>query len=477
LSLESKERRVLLTPDSRLQTPDSRPMKVVRIIGRLNVGGPARHVVWLTDGFRRAGIESVLVAGVVPPGEDDMGYFAIEHGIEPLIIPQMSREISPKDALAIWKLFRLLRRERPDIVHTHTAKAGTVGRIAGLLYRWLTFAALSGRPRRCRFVHTYHGHIFHSYYGSLKTRLFLAIEKALARLATDRIVVISPQQFREIHEEFGVGLARQFTVIPLGLDMSIFAGWQRRRGLLRAELGAIETDMLVGIVGRLTEIKNHALFLQMAARFKESFGAKTKARRVRFVVVGDGHLREKLEAQARALGLDDDVKFLGTRNDPENFYPALDVIALTSLNEGTPLTLIEAMANARPLIATTVGGVLDLLGEKARSESGVGDEEEEAGGFRICEHGIGVRPNDAEAFCKGLAHLVADEELRRAMGESGQRFVEQNYSKERLLMDVWNLYQELAEGKSKKSVTSKASLKSKETLSSDSRLQTPDSRL
>jgi len=453
-------------------------MKVVRIIGRLNVGGPARHVVWLTDGLRRAGDESVLVAGVVPSGEDDMGYFAAEHGIEPIIIPQMSREISPKDVLTIWKLFRLLRCERPDIVHTHTAKAGTVGRIAGLLYRWLTFATLVGRPRRCRFIHTYHGHIFHSYYGSLKTRLFLAIEKTLALMATDRIVVISPQQFREIHEEFGVGRAHQFTVIPLGLDLSIFADWQRRRGKLRAKLGATETDILIGIVGRLTEVKNHTLFLQMAARFKESFGAKTIARRVRFAIIGDGHLREKLEAQARALGLDDEVEFLGTRNDPENFYPALDVVALTSLNEGTPLTLIEAMANARPLIATTVGGVVDLLGEKARSESGIGMEEE-AGGFRIYEHGIGVRPDDAEAFCKGLAHLAASDELRRAMGESGQRFVEQNYSKERLLMDVTNLYHELAGEKSEEAVASKAILKSKENLSSDSRraLDVPDSRL
>ena len=419
-------------------------MKVVRIIARLNVGGPARHVVWLTAGMRNAECESVLVAGVVPPGEDDMGYFATQHGVEPLIIPQMSREISPKDALTIWKLYRLFVRERPDIIHTHTAKAGTVGRIAGLLYRWLTPSTLVGRPRRFKFVHTYHGHIFHSYYGSLKTRVFLTIEKVLARLATNRIVVISPQQFREINVHFGVGRACQFKVIPLGLDTSIFAGWQERRGLMREALGASESDVLVGIVGRLTEVKNHSLFLQMAARFKETVCMKEGSRRVSFVVIGDGHLREKLEAEAHSLGLDDAIKFLGTRNDPENFYPALDIIALTSLNEGTPLTLIEAMANARPFIATAVGGVVDLLGEKA------GDNfspalEEERGSFQICEHGISVRPNDAEAFCKGLAYMVAAEDLRREMGERGRRFVEENYSKERLLMNVTNLYRELAE--------------------------------
>lgn len=418
-------------------------MKIVRIIARLNVGGPARHVVWLTAGLRDAGCESVLVAGVVPTGEDDMGYFAREHGVEPLIIPQMSREISSKDALTVWKLYRLLKRERPDIVHTHTAKAGTVGRLAGLLYRYWTPATLLGRPRRCRFVHTYHGHIFHSYYGALKTRIFLMIEKTLARLVTDRVVVISPQQFREIHEEFGVGRARQFTVIPLGLDTSVFAEGEQRRHLLRDELGADEGDVLVGIVGRLTEVKNHALLLQIAARFRETASAKGDARQVRFIIIGDGHLREKLEAQARELGLEEMVTFLGTRNDPENFYPALDIVALTSLNEGTPLTLIEAMANARPVIATEVGGVVDLLGERSGDEFRSGAEEED-GGFQVCGHGIRVRPNDAEAFRKGLAHLIAACDLRRAMGERGRRFVRRNYSKERLLADVTNLYRELA---------------------------------
>ena len=172
-------------------------MKVVRIIARLNVGGPAKHVVWLTAGLQNSDCETVLVAGVVPPGEDDMGYFAEEMGVTPLYMRQMSREISLKDALTIWKLYRLFLRERPDIVHTHTAKAGTVGRVAGLLYRWLTPAVLLGRPRVCRFVHTYHGHIFHSYYGPLKTRLFVTIERILARLGTDRIIVISEQQRRK----------------------------------------------------------------------------------------------------------------------------------------------------------------------------------------------------------------------------------------------------------------------------------------
>src|SRR5882762_5826840 len=191
-------------------------MKVLRIIARLNVGGPARHVVWLTAGMKPDGYDTLLVAGVVPAGENDMSYVAAQAGVSPLIIPEMSREISPRDAITVWKLFRLMLREKPDLVHTHTAKAGTVGRVAGMMYRWLTPATLIGKPRSCRFVHTYHGHVFHSYYGRLKTRLFLGIERLLARLATDRIVVVSEQQRSEINEQFRVGRRKQFAVIPLG---------------------------------------------------------------------------------------------------------------------------------------------------------------------------------------------------------------------------------------------------------------------
>ena len=411
-------------------------MKIVRIIARLNVGGPAKHVVWLTAGLQNSECQTLLVAGTVPPGEDDMGYFAAAMGVTPRYIPQMSREVSLKDALTVWKLYRLLLRERPDIVHTHTAKAGTVGRLAGLLYRWFTPAVLVGRPRPCKFVHTYHGHIFHSYYGKSKTRFFLGIERALARLATDRIIAISAQQRREIHDEFRVGRAGQFRVIPLGLDTQVFANWQTRRRRFRDELGAADREILVGIVGRLTEIKNHDLFLRATAMYKEKYGKLTTAPRTRFVVIGDGHLRHALESQARALGLSDDVVFVGSRKDPEFFYPALDVVALTSRNEGTPLTLIEGMLNARPVIATAVGGVVDLLGDA------VGSADENAA-FTVCARGIRIRPDDPAGFAAGLARLIDDEELRNTTAERGRQFMVQHYSKERLLDDVGSLYREL----------------------------------
>ncbi|MBC8032348.1 MAG: glycosyltransferase [Pyrinomonadaceae bacterium] len=409
--------------------------KIVRVIARLNVGGPAKHVVWLTKGLQPPEFESILVAGTVPPEEDDMGYFAADTGVTPVFVPQMSREISAQDALTIWKLYKLLLRERPDIVHTHTAKAGTVGRLAGLLYRWLTPAALLGRPRPCRFVHTYHGHIFHSYYGPLKTRVFLFIEKTLARIATDRIVVISQQQRREIHETFGVGRARQFAVIPLGLDIQLFAEWRTRGRAFRDELGLRKDDVLVGIVGRLTEVKNHQLFLEAVSLWKERFSSDSSGGSVHFVVIGDGHLRNALHEQARALGLADCLKFVGSRRDVENVYPALDIVALTSRNEGTPLTLIEAMANARPVISTAVGGVEDLLGDPLSRETNAS--------FVLRQRGISVPSGDASAFADGLDQVVVDVGLRREIGERGLQFVAANYSKERLLEDIKVLYADL----------------------------------
>jgi glycosyltransferase involved in cell wall biosynthesis len=391
--------------------------RIVRIIARLNVGGPAKHVVWLTAGLQDSNYRSLLVAGSVPEGEEDMGYFADESGVKPFYIPEMSREISLNDAITVWKLFRLFRRERPDIIHTHTAKAGTVGRVAGFFYRWLTPGTLAGRPRQCKFVHTYHGHVFHSYYGRGRTRMFLAIERLLARLVTDRLIVVSAQQGAEIGSDFRVGRPGQINVIPLGLDLSVFADHALRRGQFRRELGIDDETILVGIVGRLTEIKNHQMFLNTVARLKTSAGPK-----MRFVVIGDGSLRETLEQQAQSLGIESDVIFSGGRRDPEYFYPALDIVALTSLNEGTPLTLIEAMANARPVIATAVGGVVDLIAE---------------------DRGICVPRGDEAAFAAALQRLAADTQLQKELGARGLEFVQRVYRKERLVEDIKRLYGDL----------------------------------
>jgi len=406
-------------------------IKIVRIIARLNVGGPARHVVWLTKALQTERFRSVLLAGTVPEGEEDMSYFAAENSVAPVFIEEMSRELSIKDAVSLWKIYREICRQKPDIIHTHTAKAGTVGRAAGFLYRWLNWKTLIGKPRRVRLIHTYHGHVFHSYYGNLKTKIFLFIEKFLARAATDRIVVITKQQFDEIHEHFGVGRSKQFAVIPLGIDLQPFENVNEKRNILRDEIGAGANEILVGLVGRLTEIKNISMFLKVAALYNERKNENSP--QLKFVIVGDGHLRKSLEDEAESLCIKDIVVFLGNRADADVFYAVLDIVALTSLNEGTPLSLIEAMANGRAVISTEVGGVADLLGEI----------QTETDDFKIYERGVGVASNDVEGFLKGLLYLGDDAVIRSDSGVKGKRFAAENYSKERLTDDIKKLYLDL----------------------------------
>jgi glycosyltransferase involved in cell wall biosynthesis len=404
-------------------------MKILRIIARLNVGGPARHVVWLSSALSDSEYTTKLIAGSVPDGEEDMSYFAAEHDVDPTYLKEMSRELSPKDAVSIWKLFRQMRAFCPDIVHTHTAKAGTVGRIAALLYRWLTPGTLIGRPNAVKVVHTFHGHVFHSYYGRLKTRLFVFIERVLARVVTDRIIVITDQQLREINEKFRVGRPDQFDVVPLGIDLSSFAESESLRRQFRDEFGFDDSDIVVTFVGRLTEIKNISMFLRSASRYRE----KDPGPRLRFLIVGDGHLRERLEVEAKELELSDLVIFAGNRTDTAAVYAGTDIVALTSLNEGTPLSLIEAMAANRPVISTAVGGVVDLLGEPV----------EQVGSSTLSERGISVSSGDADSLCIGLIYLAANAEVRAKLALQGREFVCKMYSKDRLVSDIKELYARL----------------------------------
>jgi glycosyltransferase involved in cell wall biosynthesis len=403
-------------------------MKIVRIIARLNVGGPARHVVWLTKELQNEEFQSVLLAGTVPDGEEDMSDFAEEHDVKPVYIQEMSRELSPKDIISLWKVYRRIVSEKPDIIHTHTAKAGTVGRTAAFLYRWLNWKNFS-------VVHTFHGHIFHSYYGNLKTKTFLIIEKLLARLATDKIIVITEQQFDEIHRQFGVGRAGQFEIVPLGIDLQPFRHSQEKRRILREEIGAADDEILIGFVGRLTEIKNVPLLLKAAEIYHTQKNENSP--KLKFPIIGDGNTRRALEKESERLGLQGTVKFLGNRNDADVFYAGLDIVALTSLNEGTPLSLIEAMANEKPVISTAVGGVVDLLGEF----------QSENDGFTICERGVKVPANSAEDFYKGLIYLAKNETLQKSLAVNGKAFVEAKYSKDRLVSDIENLYRDLMKNK------------------------------
>jgi len=274
-------------------------------------------------------------------------------------------------------------------------------------------------------VHTFHGHVFHSYYSPSKTRVFLAIEKVLAQ-ASDRIIVLSEQQLDEINSKFRVGKRERFSIVPLGIDVDQFDSNDVTRQRLRAEVGARDSDVVVGFVGRLTEIKNIQLLLKTAALMHDKSN-------IRFAIVGDGHLRQSLEQEAATLGIIENTIFLGNRTDAADIYGALDLVALTSLNEGTPLSLIEAMAAGKPVISTAVGGVKDLLGRKL--------DEREA--FTVCERGIRVDSFEPSDFQAGLSFLIENEGVRREVADRGKEFIRSRYSKERLIEDIKRLYREL----------------------------------
>ncbi len=319
------------------------PIKVMHIIARLNVGGAALYVIQLTSYLGAPDFESQLVCGVVGKDEGDMRYIADEKHVPVTTIPSLGRDISPlADLATTYQLWRLIRRERPDVVHTHTAKAGFVGRIA---------ARLAGVPV---VVHTFHGHVFAGYFGPLKTRVFLLLERFCARLS-NAIITLSAALKDELTEVYHITHAEHVTVIELGFECGDLAVLPRHAGLFRAQHNIPEDAPLVGIVGRLVPIKNHELFLRAARLVGE------RVPNTHFAVVGDGECREELVKLARSLGIADCVRFTGWITDILPVYSALDVLALTSRNEGLPVSLIEALAAGVPVVATAVGGVTDLL--------------------------------------------------------------------------------------------------------------------
>ncbi|MBI3650440.1 MAG: glycosyltransferase [Acidobacteria bacterium] len=404
----------------------AKPIRVVRIIDRLNIGGPAKHVAWLSAELNAAEFHTTLITGVVPQGEGDMSYFAEAAGVRPLVIQEMSRELGLRDVLVIGKLLRMFFQLKPQIIHTHKAKAGAAGRVAALLYKWLTISALWLKPRECKIVHTFHGHIFHSYYGKWKTRLFIFIESLLARFCSDRIITISAQQRQEISAILGMPKSRKFQVIPLGIDFDEVRG---ERGALRNEYQIADEEIVIGIVGRLCEVKNHQMFLAAAAQLVNHENDHS----LRFVIIGDGHLRQRLQASAQQLGIAERVIFTGFRKDAAALYADLDVVALTSLNEGTPLTLIEAMSCGRAVVATEVGGVVDIMGALQASAEGV----------KFWQHGATVSRHDAAGFARALQLVIAQPDRRRQMAAHGQAYVKTKLSKARLLADVEMLYRNL----------------------------------
>jgi glycosyltransferase involved in cell wall biosynthesis len=386
----------------------SRPIRIERVITRLNIGGPARHTILLTRYLRDMGFLTELVAGRESPGEGNMLPLAAANGVEPVIIPALGRELSPlRDPAVLLTLYSRFRRLRPDVVCTHMSKAGAVGRVAAWLARV---------PVR---VHTFHGHVFSGYFSPAKTRFFVELEKRLARIST-RIIVLGERQQREI-TALGVGRPEQFVQVPLGLDLSAFLAAEKHSGELRKELAIPQDAPLAAIVARLVPIKNHAVFLRAAKLVCGSLPA------ARFLIVGDGPERRGLEALTEQLGLKGRVIFLGFRDDLPRIYADCDATVLSSDNEGMPVALIESLAAATPAVATDVGETREVI--------------------RDGESGFVVPPSDPEALAAALLELLRSPERAKQMGLAGRRHVYPRFSIERLAADTAGLFRSLLQEK------------------------------
>jgi glycosyltransferase involved in cell wall biosynthesis len=399
-------------------------LRIVRIIARLNVGGPAIHTVLLTDGLIARGFESTLVTGVVSESEGDMEYYAQQRNVVPVVIAELGNSAGPLQTLrALGRLIRLLGRTRPHIIHTHTMKAGGLGRAAALVHN--ARAWVRGEPR-ARLVHTFHGHLFHGYFSAPVSRLFVLAERMLARW-TDRIVTVSDAVARELVDRYRICPVDRVTVVPLGFDFDWVADLDHRAGELRARHGIPADATVIGIVGRLTGVKNHPLLFDAVAR--------TGRKDVWICVIGDGERRASLEADAYARGLEARVIFTGWQRQAARIYADLDVVCISSRNEGTPVALIEAMAAGRAFVATRVGGVPDLA---------VGEATRHPAGFDVHANGVLVEPENADALSAALDYVIGRPEMRRAMGAVGQAAVLKRFSKERLLDETEAMYRRLA---------------------------------
>jgi glycosyltransferase involved in cell wall biosynthesis len=388
-----------------------RGVRVLRLITRLNIGGPSIQAITLSERLTPRGFTTRLIHGVLGEGEGDMRYLlspatALEH------LPSLRRELSPlNDYAAFRHVSAILHDFRPHIVHTHMAKAGAIGRAAAALYN------RSAEPSdRARVVHTYHGHVLEGYFSPAKTALFVGIERQLAR-STDRIVAISPAIRDELLRDHRIGRPEQYRVVPLGFDLSALTAIDDgARAAARLSLGIDPRAHVVSTVGRLTAIKQHQLFLEAARLIANQNAAAI------FLIAGDGELRGALEQAARDFGIADRVRFLGWRRDLATIYGASDVFLLTSRNEGTPVALIESLAAGVPGVSTDVGGVRDVLQH---------------------DTGVVVPFGDAAALASAVAQFLADANRRRETGERGRVSVVARYGIDRLVDDIEGLYRDL----------------------------------
>lgn len=379
---------------------------ILRVIARLNVGGPALHVAYLSAGLTPRGYDTTLVAGTIARGEESMAYIAEQAGARVVALPGLSREISPlRDAVAIIRLSRLIRQVRPTILHTHTAKAGTVGRVAALL---------AGDARPPIVIHTFHGHVLRGYFGPAKSTVFRVLERLLAKVTTV-LVAVSPE-VRDDLVQLGVAPVEKFAVVRLGIELEKRVASDTPRDEVRRRLGIPSERFVVGWIGRMTGVKQTQDLLVALGNLR------TAGVDASLLIVGDGPDRSGFERRAFDLGLAEHCLFLGYQEDVARWYAAMDAVALPSGNEGTPVTVIEALAAGKPVVAYDVGGVPDVVRE------GI--------------DGFLVEPGDAAAMAERLARLAVDPELGLRLGAAGRDRVLERYGVGRLLDDVDRLYRQ-----------------------------------
>jgi glycosyltransferase involved in cell wall biosynthesis len=387
--------------------PETEPIQVIRVIARLNMGGPALHVAYLSAGLRARGYETQLVAGEVSRGEESMAFVAEAEGVPVTTLAHLHREISPaRDLLATFRLARILRERRPHILHTHTAKAGAIGRLAVLL---------AGRARPPVVVHTFHGHVLRGYFGRVRAGAFRLVERLLARVA-DALIAVSPE-VRDDLVALKVAPASKFTVIRLGIRLDERLSGRGAREETRRALGIAGDRFAVGWIGRMTAVKRADDVLRAFALLRE------RGVDACLCMVGDGPDHDGAEQLAGELGIVRDCLFTGYQEDVGAFFSAFDVFVLPSANEGTPVTAIEALAGGCPVVATRVGGVPDVV--------------------RDGEDGFLVDPGAVGDLADRLARLAADPALRARMGAAGRERVVARYSVDRLIDDVDRLYRDL----------------------------------
>jgi glycosyltransferase involved in cell wall biosynthesis len=395
----------------------SERIRVLRVIARLNMGGPAHHVGLVSGLLDQERYETVLVHGEVGAGEASLSSTADRLGVHRETVPGLRPELRPRDDLRalVW-LVRRVRAYRPHIVHTHTAKAGMLGRLA---------AVLAGRPRPI-IVHTYHGHVLEGYFGPLQNAFYRGLERGLGRIS-DVLIGVSQATVDDL-VRLGIAPRSKFRVVPIGLDLDRFLEPPAGAGeQFRSEAGAAPDDVLVSYVGRLAAIKRVDVMLRTLAQARR-LGAP-----VRLALVGDGEGRAELEALATDLGVSEHVWFAGYREDVVPVAAGADIALLTSDNEGTPVSLIEGAAAANPAVATAVGGVADVV---------------------TSETGILAPAADYDRLAAGLADLGLSADKRQRMGTAAREHVRTRFSAQRLVEDIDRLYRELIEIRNKTMVTS-----------------------